>query len=264
VRRRRVPALLVAALGGGLAAAAAGASGPPASAILVRAEAGDRACYLTLRDARGTDSQAFADFGVCDAAQGLAGRRVELTWDSLRIPAADCGGDPECPRSETVRAVVRAAPAAGAALRPGSLCRTTETVVFACDAGARRVSVCAAPGAGGGTVQYRYGRPGAAPDLSLPAAPGRPASSSSGDTLMFSGGGGAWLRFVNGAYSYTVFSAIGRWGPGGAPAEKAGVLVEKSGVRVSHVRCTGGDTGVDAGWMEAVGVRPDARGFDLP
>lgn len=147
---------------------------------------------------------------------------------------------------------------------PAGLCRPAETVVFSCPAGAKVVSVCASGRGAGARVQYRYGKPGAPPELLLPRAPGLPPAVASGDTLMFSGGGGAWLRFVNGAFSYTVFSAIGRWGPGGAPAEKAGVLVEKSGVRVSHVRCTGGDTGVDAGWMEAVGVRPDARGFDLP
>ena len=143
---------------------------------------------------------------------------------------------------------------------PASLCRPDEAVVFACPVGGKALSVCA----GKSWVQYRFGRPGMRPELRLPDPAGPPASVASGAPLTFSGGGGAWLRFVNGPYSYTVYSAIGRWGAGGAPADKAGVLVEKSGIRVSHVRCTGGDTGVDAGWMEAVGVRPDARGFDLP
>lgn len=264
MRRRLAPVLAVVALCGGLAAAGPGAPRNPPSAILVRAEAGDRACYLTLRDSRGVESEAFADFEVCDAASGLAGRRVDLSWDTLTLPAADCEGDPECPRSETVTGVVRASRAGGGALRPGTFCRDSETVVFACAAGERRVSVCAAAGQDGGTVQYRFGRPGAAPELSLPASPGRPASVASGDTLMYSGGGGAWLRFASGTYDYTVYSAIGRWGPGGAPAEKAGVLVERSGTRVANLRCTGGDAGVDAAWIAAAGVRPDARGFDLP
>lgn len=154
--------------------------------------------------------------------------------------------------------------AAAQPLKPGSLCSRAEAVVFACRAGARTVSVCAGPGAGGGTVQYRIGRPGAAPELVLPKAPGRAGEVASGDSLMFSGGGGAWLRFANGPYAYTVYSAIGRWGPGGTPAEKAGVLVEKGGERVANLRCTGGEAAVDAGWMSAAGVRPDARGFDLP
>lgn len=262
--RRLVPVLCVAALCGGLAAAGAGAPRHPASAVLVRAEAGDRACYLTLKDPGGRETQVPARFEVCEAAPALAGRRVDLSWGALRLSAADCVGDPACPRSETVTGVVRASLPGGGALRPGTLCRASEAVVFACAAGEKRVSVCAAPGQGGGTVQYRFGRPGAAPELSLPASPGRPASVASGDTLMYSGGGGAWLRFASGAYDYTVYSAIGRWGPGGAPAEKAGVLVERSGTRVANLRCTGGDPGLDAAWMTAAGVRPDARGFDLP
>ncbi len=159
-------------------------------------------------------------------------------------------------------------PAAGGTAHSGpassSLCRSTETVVFACPVGARLVSVCASPGPSGGTVQYRFGRAGSVPELVLPRAPGIPSAVASGDTLMFSGGGGAWLRFANGPYAYTVYSAIGRWGPRGAPAEKAGLLVEKDGVGLRNLPCTGQDTGLDAGWMMSVGVRPDGRDFDLP
>ena len=50
-------------LGAALAVSAAGAGpGPapaqPASAILLKAEAGDRACYMTLRDDRGATVEA--------------------------------------------------------------------------------------------------------------------------------------------------------------------------------------------------------------
>jgi hypothetical protein len=266
MRRRR---LLLGVLGAGLAVSAAGAGpGPapaqPASAILLKAEAGDRACYMTLRDDRGATVEAYADFDICERASSLLGRRVEFTWEMINLPAPDCGAEPGCPRSERVPVAVRARLAAAPAVKPGSLCTTSETVVFACQAGARTVSVCAAPGAGGDKVQYRIGRPGGSPDLVLPEAPGRPRDVATGDTLMFSGGGGAWLRFANGPFAYTVYSAIGRWGPGGAPAEKAGVLVEKGGERVANLRCTGGEAALDAGWMSAAGVRPDARGFDLP
>ena len=256
-------------LGAALAVSAAGAGpGPapaqPTSAILLKAEAGDRACYMTLRDDRGATVEAYADFAICERAPSLLGRRVEFTWEMLNLPAPDCGAEPGCPRSVRVPVAMRARLAAAPALRAGSLCTPSETVVFACQAGARTVSVCAAPGTGGDRVQYRIGRPGAAPELLLPKAPGRPRDVTSGDTLMFSGGGGAWLRFANGPYAYTVYSAIGRWGHGGAPAEKAGVLVEKAGGRIANLRCTGGEAALDAGWMSAAGVRPDARGFDLP
>ncbi|MFM1960411.1 MAG: hypothetical protein RL588_1928 [Pseudomonadota bacterium] len=167
-------------------------------------------------------------------------------------------------RRSAALAMLSLATAGAARAAPASLCRPAETVVFACSVGAKVVSVCAGQGRAGDAVQYRFGRPGAPPELRLPDPPGRPRDAASGDTLMFSGGGGAWLRFANGPYAYTVYSAIGRWGPGGTPAEKAGVLVEKAGGRVANLRCTGGEAVLDAGWMSAAGVRPDARGFDLP
>ncbi|MFM8753278.1 MAG: hypothetical protein ACKODL_01085 [Phenylobacterium sp.] len=159
--------------------------------------------------------------------------------------------------------VVLSLAAGGTALArpaPISLCRPAETVIFAYSVGARIVSVCAAEGA----VQYRFGRPGGPPELKLPDPAGRPAAVATGDTLVFAGGGGAWLRFASGPYAYTVYSAIGRWGRGGAPAEKAGLLVEKDGARLRRLPCTGPDTGLDSGWMAAAGVRSGGWVFDLP
>lgn len=167
-------------------------------------------------------------------------------------------------RRAAALALLSLAAAGAAQAAPVSLCRPAETVVFACPVGAKIVSVCAGQGASGGVVQYRFGRPGAPPELKLPDPAGRPSRVASGDTLMFSGGGGAWLRFTSGPFAYTVYSAVGRWGRGGAPAEKAGLLVEKDGARLRHLPCTGADTGVDAGWMTASGVVPGGRDFDLP
>ena len=82
----------------------------------------------------------------------------------------------------------------------------------------------------------------------------------SGDTLTFSAGGGAFLRFRWQEFAYTVFAAVGRgWG------EKEGVVVEKSGKRVEALRCTGGVRSIlGPDWFAAARIPQDPTGFDLP
>jgi len=149
-----------------------------------------------------------------------------------------------------------------------TLCRPGETVVFSCPTGTRTASVCASAGlsASGGEMQYRFGRANAV-ELAFPAPGTRPADAFTTGTLMFAGGGGAWLRFETGGYRYTVFDAIGKWGRGGAPLGVAGVAVQKDGKEIANVRCTAdpsGELGPDffarAG-LKAAG--PDAD-FEIP
>lgn len=82
-------------------------------------------------------------------------------------------------------------------------------------------------------MQYRFGQKDAlelvVPDLikTIPVA-----SYVQARTLMFAGGGGGYLRFVNGAHHYIVYSAIGKgWGA------KDGVAVEKNGQLVANLEC---------------------------
>jgi len=122
----------------------------------------------------------------------------------------------------------------------GSFCSSAEVAVFHCRTrGGKQVSVCASrtAKAQAGTLQYRFGMRGGVPEILLPAKPTPPARSASADTLMFAGGGGAWLRFRSGEHTYTVFTAMGRWGPGGAHAEKEGVVVERAGRQVAFLPC---------------------------
>ncbi|SEB20069.1 hypothetical protein [Variovorax sp. YR216] len=79
-------------------------------------------------------------------------------------------------------------------------------------------------------------------------------------TLMFSGGGGAFIVFDKRPYRYVVYSAIGQgWG------SKAGVVVERSGKRVASLNCTA-DTRSELGpaLFSAAGIRPFEGGFELP
>jgi hypothetical protein len=122
---------------------------------------------------------------------------------------------------------------------PGSFCSTAEVAVFHCSTGAKQVSVCASRTATpqSGSLQYRFGKRGQTPEIQLPAKPTPPSRSASADTLSFSGGGGAWLRFRSGEFAYTVYTAVGRWGPNGEPRESEGLVVERGGKTVATLRC---------------------------
>jgi hypothetical protein len=117
----------------------------------------------------------------------------------------------------------------------GSHCRAQEHIVFSCSVGKKTVSVCASAdlSAASGYLQYRFGQKGtlelAFPDLTK-ATP--VTSYVQARTLMFAGGGGAYLRFINGAHHYIVYTAIGKgWGA------KDGVAVEKNGQLVTNLEC---------------------------
>jgi hypothetical protein len=68
-------------------------------------------------------------------------------------------------------------------------------------------------------------------------------------SMMFSGGGGTYLQFKKGGYTYTVFSAVGKWGKSCfTPHEEAqtclrsieGVAVQRDGKEVANISCREG------------------------
>src|ERR1700683_2916905 len=110
-----------------------------------------------------------------------------------------------------------------AANAASTLCLANEDTIFSCRAGKKVISVCASKDltAEHGYLQYRFGAP-AKVELTIPGdQPGPPNTSAGSRTLVFSGGGGAYLRFKSGDYDYVVYTAIGRgWGV------KDGVAIE--------------------------------------
>jgi hypothetical protein len=115
-----------------------------------------------------------------------------------------------------------------------TLCAADEHTLFACRSGRKTVSVCASAdlSADAGRVQYRFGAPGAV-ELVYPAADADWRRLTSAGTLMYSGGGGAYLAFARPPYRYVVYTAVGRdWG------SRAGVVVEKHGLRIASVACS--------------------------
>ncbi|MFI5013397.1 MAG: hypothetical protein ACHQAY_13730 [Hyphomicrobiales bacterium] len=140
----------------------------------------------------------------------------------------------------TAALVIMAAIGASSAVaaRPITLCNADETVVYSCSTGSRFMSICASKDLtkSAGYLQYRYG-PGGKPELVYPDPPRHPAGLFTPGTLMFSGGGGAYLRFSKPPYVYTVFSAIGNWGAAKRKATAQGVAVEKDGAEVANIPC---------------------------
>jgi hypothetical protein len=120
------------------------------------------------------------------------------------------------------------------AIASDSHCSAQEQTIFSCSLGKNMVSVCASNDISptSGYLQYRFGQKNA-PELIYPAStePGR-HSVIRAQTLMFSGGGGAYLRFINGSFNYIVYTAIGKgWGT------KDGVSVTKDGKQIANLKC---------------------------
>jgi hypothetical protein len=144
-----------------------------------------------------------------------------------------------------------------------TLCLNDEQDIFSCRAATKKIiSVCAskdlAPNRG--YLQYRFGMPGKI-EVAVPADRSvSPENSALAGTLMFSGGGGDYLRFKAGDYDYVVYTAIGKgWG------EKDGVAIEKNGKPLSHVSCKDepiSNLGVD--FYSKAGLKEDQSYFDLP
>ena len=221
---------------------------------------GDVACVMVLADERGREFIESADFEICFQEPSLIGRWVYLTYRMERVIAESCQGDPACAESELIPLVVAAkllAEPGRSAASQTSHCTALESTVFACDAGSKSISVCASSSLANGSayLEYRFGKLGDAPELTLPATRVPPAQAATGENVAFSGGGGAWLRFRNGATAYVVYGGIGRWGPDGATAEKQGVVVEREGRQIAHVPCTGPlDSALSSEWFAEAGV----------
>lgn len=115
-----------------------------------------------------------------------------------------------------------------------SHCNEQEQIIFSCSLGKNIVSVCASKdiSQNSGYLQYRFGHKNAL-ELVFPASTETfHRANIHAQSLMFSGGGGAYLRFINGQYNYVVYTAIGKgWGT------KEGVAVEKNKKRIANLIC---------------------------
>ena len=121
-----------------------------------------------------------------------------------------------------------------------SLCAADEPVVFACHIGSKTVSLCRA--GKDGPLSYRFGRP-AAVELRYPA-PGREAAAAfTVTTEPLIGGGETTVAFRRNAYTYKIYSKIGRAGNGTTPEFEDGIIVERGGKVLSKMVCEDGGEG---------------------
>ena len=243
--------------------------GKKTAGVIVAMESGDVACYLKLKDDRGGTFSEMAKFEICEKTS-LIGKRVALTYELARVMSEECQGNPDCKKSRTV-ALVSAAKVidAEAAASQKSFCTPAETVVFACRTGAKMVSVCASrdAGPGKGYVQYRFGRPDSTEPLELTLPEGQlvPPKAATGESVAFSGGGGAWLRFRKGQLAYTIYTGIGNWGPKGEKRVKEGLFVERAGKPVASLKCVDKPISLlGPDWFEKVGIKDNNEDFDFP
>ena len=143
-----------------------------------------------------------------------------------------------------------------------SHCSELEQTVFSCSVGKKIVSVCASKDISptGGYLQYRFGKKDA-PELIFPATT-EPSQRSDiqARTLMFSGGGGSYLRFIKGRNNYIVYTAIGKgWGT------KDGVSVEQDNKLVANLKCQDVPVSiVGDDFFSRAGLATDQNEFELP
>ncbi len=84
--------------------AAPAPTAPPgklASGTVTELQAGDVACYITLKPDQGDPVHEMADFDICEQTS-LVGRKVSLTWEEANVLAAECQGDVDCGKSDKV------------------------------------------------------------------------------------------------------------------------------------------------------------------
>lgn len=153
--------------------------------------------------------------------------------------------------------------ASGSAWTAESLCREHEQVIFSCSLDKKMVSVCASTNfsASSGYLQYRFGQKNAL-ELAFPALAGttRSLQHIQARTLMFSGGGGGYLRFINGQYHYIVYTAIGKgWGT------KDGVAVEKNTRLIVNLECRDIPVSrISEEFLSRAGLPVDSQEFRIP
>jgi hypothetical protein len=143
-----------------------------------------------------------------------------------------------------------------------SHCSAQEKVIFSCSTSKSKVvSLCASAGldAASGYMQYRFGAVGAQPEFVYPQAQEHPKDHFKSGTLMYSGGGGAYLEFNNGEYKYVLFTGIGKgW-------EREGVVVSKSGKQAALLECHGPwDSEIGPAFFEQAGIPAANDDFEIP
>ena len=96
---RRLPAAALGVLLAGAAVAQQPGKPGPARGTVLAAQAGDLACYLTIRDEAGQAADWMAGFELCEPGAARPGQAYAIAWEEGRVLHPDCQGDAACGRS---------------------------------------------------------------------------------------------------------------------------------------------------------------------
>ncbi len=130
-----------------------------------------------------------------------------------------------------------------------SLCLKTEDVIFSCPTkNGKFISVCLGSGI---PVQYLFGVIDKI-ELTLPKSKDDKVSYNS---IMYSGGGGGYVRFKAGVMEYIVHSTMGKG------FDRAGVIVQKGGKKIAEVICKT-STDVNLSMLEKLKIEKEEFGID--
>jgi hypothetical protein len=247
--------------------------------VVTGLEAGDVACYLSLKDDRGAAFQEMADFSICEQ-ESLVGKRVTLTYKLEKVLADSCQGDPACKDTKTVALVTAVKPLAGKAGAGETGARESARADLVLHADGRRhlrlpdrhearlrvrvegrdreQGVCAVP--------LRQARLAGSPRDGSPRRRGRAVPGRHrGERARSRAAGERGSAFRKADTAYVVYSGIGKWGPKGETMEKQGVVVERGNATLASLPCTGpllGELGPD--WFERAGVQSKGEDFLFP
>jgi hypothetical protein len=235
------------------------------TAILKSMQAGDVACYVDLQNSSGQVNQSMASFEICDQRY-LIGKRVNLFYQKENVLAASCNGDMDCGRSDTVWLINKMtqvkAPRRNQNQLVPSHCFKDEKIIFSCNTNSNQViSICssASLNANYGYLQYRFGKVGSFPAYVFPMNHDIASKYFYSGQLTYSGGGGAYLKFINGTYSYVVYTGIGRgW-------QKQGLVIQDGRNEISRYACK--DSWISQmgpNIFNQAGLNQDRSGFEIP
>jgi hypothetical protein len=230
-------------------------------------QAGDVACYVDTQNNNGDRQQVMAVFEICEQRQFI-GKHVVGFFEQANVLAASCEGDMDCGESDTVdlitalQVVDEPVQDAQAAESVASHCFSNEQVIFSCNTHANKViSICAPQNTNPkqGYMQYRFGSSGYFPEFIYPSNHDTAQKFFYSGNLTYSGGGGAYLKFMNAGYTYVVYTGIGRgW-------EQEGLVISDGIDEIASYTCKGPWTSeIGPDLFSQLSLKTDPDGFGIP
>lgn len=230
-------------------------------------QAGDVACYVDTQNNNGDRQQIMADFEICEQRQFI-GKHVVGFFEQANVLAASCEGNMDCGESDTVdlitamRVIDEPVQDTPTTASVASHCFSNEQIIFSCSTHSNQlISICAPQNINPkqGYMQYRFGPPGYFPEFVYPSNHDTAHKLFYAGNLTYSGGGGAYLKFINAGYTYVVYTGIGRgW-------EQEGLVISDGINEIASYTCQGPWTSeIGPALFSQLSLKTDPIGFGIP